>query len=128
MSRRLVPLIGVLLVAGLGGAAASASLRPPVPSQVRPKAFASCPALVSYARANLVRTHGVPEPPILGLAPAVATAPKSLGAAAPTAAAASGAADSSPAAEAYSTTNNQEEGVDEPDIVKTDGSTLFTVS
>ena len=52
----------------------------------------------------------------------------SVGAATPSAAAASGADNSSPAAEAYSTTNNQEVGVDEPDIVKTDGSTLYTVS
>jgi hypothetical protein len=28
----------------------------------------------------------------------------------------------------FSTTNNQEEGVDEPDLVKTDGSTIYTVS
>jgi hypothetical protein len=32
------------------------------------------------------------------------------------------------AAPDYSTTNNQEAGVDEPDIVKTDGKTLFTVA
>ena len=47
--------------------------------------------------------------------------------AAPAAAATSGSDGASPAAEAYSTTNNQEEGVDEPDLVKTDGSTIFTV-
>src|SRR5439155_7800886 len=39
---------------------------------------------------------------------------------------------SAPAAEGtgttFSTTNNQEAGVDEPDIVKTDGSTIFTIS
>jgi len=33
-----------------------------------------------------------------------------------------------PAAPSFSTTNNQEAGVEEPDIAKTDGSTLFTVS
>ena len=32
------------------------------------------------------------------------------------------------AAPTYSTTNNQEAGVDEPDLVKTDGDTLFTVA
>ena len=31
------------------------------------------------------------------------------------------------AAPTYSTTNVQEEGVDEPDVVKTDGATIFTV-
>ncbi len=39
------------------------------------------------------------------------------------------AAPSAPSASAtYSTTNNQEAGVDEPDIAKTNGSTIFTVS
>ena len=44
---------------------------------------------------------------------------------APTPAGASSGASGAPS---YSTTNNQEPGVDEPDIVKTNGSTIFTVS
>ena len=132
MSRRLVSLIGVMLVAALGGAVASSALKPPPAASVRPRAFASCPALVSYAKANLARTHGVPETPILALGgPVVAPVAKGVGVATPGAvssAAAAGGDNSSPAAEAYSTTNDQEVGVDEPDIVKTDGSTIFTVS
>lgn len=133
MSRRLVSLIGVVLVAVLGGATASSALKPPPAASVRPHAFASCPALVSYAKANLAKTHGVPETPVfaLGGGPRVGPVAKSVGVATPgavSAAAAAGNDGSSPAAEAYSTTNDQEVGVDEPDIVKTDGSTLFTVS
>jgi uncharacterized secreted protein with C-terminal beta-propeller domain len=132
MSRRLVSLIGVVLVAALGGATASSALKPPPAASVRPRAFASCPALVSYAQANLARTHGIPETPILALdGPVVAPVAKGVGVATPgavSAAAAGGNDGASPAAEAYSTTNDQEVGVDEPDIVKTDGSTLFTLS
>jgi uncharacterized secreted protein with C-terminal beta-propeller domain len=128
MSRRLVPLIGILLVAALGGAAVSSALKMPSAASVRPRSFGSCPALVSYAQRNLSRTHGVPEPPVLALSTTAAPTVGRVAGAAPAAAAASGADGSSPAAEAYSTTNNQEEGVDEPDLVKTDGSTIFTVS
>ncbi len=36
--------------------------------------------------------------------------------------------DSSTSGASYSTTNNQEEGVDEPDTGKTNGKTIFTIS
>src|SRR4030095_4588466 len=96
---------------------------------VVPKRFASCPALVTYAQSNLARTNGLPGPPIEAVAPAPpppgakATAPGAPSATAATA----GAEGSSPTA-AYSTTNNQEDGVDEPDMVKTNGSTLSVVA
>jgi hypothetical protein len=129
MWRRGWSLTGVLLVAALGGASASWALKAPSAAQVRPRAFASCPALVSYAQHNLAKTHGLPEPPIqeLALPVSAGVVGKASGAVAPSAAAATadGGGSTTPT---YSTTNNQEEGVDEPDIVKTNGTTLFTFS
>jgi hypothetical protein len=91
------------------------------------RSFASCAHLVDYARRGLRISHGVPERPVPALAQA------SPGGAAPGAPTAVGAPTSSGSsgttgATSYSTTNNQEAGVDEPDIVKTDGSTIFAVS
>ncbi len=91
------------------------------PSRLR--AFASCPALVGYARAHFAQTGGaagggvtpLAEPTITGRAPTATNAPPAP------------AAVSKDAAPTYSTTNVQEEGVDEPDVVKTDGTTVFTV-
>ncbi len=109
------------------------ALKAPTASSVRPRAFGSCSALVSYAKANLSRTHGLPEPPISQ--PAVTTStgkavPTATGSTAGGAPSVSSAADSGSTSSttSYSTTNNQEEGVDEPDIVKTDGSTIFAVA
>ncbi len=108
-------------------AAAVPSLLRPSPAQVRPQAFASCPALISYASKHYSATHGLPEPPVAALAQTASGGSKVPGAplAAPSASGSTGSAGGSPS---YSTTNDQEQGVDEPDIVKTDGSTIFTVS
>ena len=89
------------------------------PSRLR--AFASCAQLVDYAQRNLARTHGVAQQVVPGIAEptiplATATPPS-----APEASAGKDATSS------YSTTNVQEAGVDEPDTVKTDGATIFTV-
>ena len=86
----------------------------------RLRAFASCAGLVNYAQSHLAKTQGQPGrtvAPIVEAAPPTATA----GPAVPAPSADTGATD-------FSTTNNQEAGVDEPDIAKTDGDTLFTVS
>jgi hypothetical protein len=83
----------------------------------RLRAFASCARLVDYAQSHLTKTQGQPErtvQPIVEAPGPTATA----GPAVPS-------ADKAPD---YSTTNNQEAGVDEPDIAKTDGDTLFTVN
>jgi uncharacterized secreted protein with C-terminal beta-propeller domain len=94
-------------------------------ARARPRAFASCAGLVGYAERHLATTGGIPARPLLGAEPAppparpVGAAPDG-GAATPTATEGAG--------PTYSTTNNQEEGVDEPDMVKTDGSTIFAVS
>lgn len=94
----------------------------------RPRAFASCASLVGFARRYLALTRGVPETAVVSVGEPVASpAPVSSGIPAP----APGAAPpgtSLPGGAAYSTTNDQELGVDEPDTVKTDGSTVFAVS
>jgi uncharacterized secreted protein with C-terminal beta-propeller domain len=124
MWRRSWSLTGLLLVAALGGSSAAWALKAPPAAQVRPRAFASCPALVAYAKTNLAKTHGLPEPPIQALAVPTTTGTKSVGGASPSAATDG----SGSASAAFSTTNNQEAAVDEPDIVKTDGSTIFAVA
>src|SRR6476659_4244858 len=85
-------------------------------------AFRSCPDLVNYAKANAARFVG---PYGLGSPGIVRTAvPGSVNAAAPTAK-----ADGTPQEGVdYSDTNVQEVGVDEPDLLKTNGTSLFTVS
>jgi hypothetical protein len=121
MGRRALPLVVVaaaLLAAAPGAPQAAARSRP---SAARLKAFTSCAALVSYARRNLRRTggrvwSGVTDVPLGGPARG---APETV--AAPQAAPGSAGTD-------YSTTNNQEEGVDEPDIVKTDGKRIYAIS
>jgi uncharacterized secreted protein with C-terminal beta-propeller domain len=85
-------------------------------------AFNSCPDLVSYAKANAARFVG---PYGLGGPVGVKSAMPG-GAVAPTAA-----ADSAPTPQQgvdYSGTNVQETGVDEPDLLKTNGNTLFTIT
>ncbi|MEN3279689.1 MAG: hypothetical protein V7607_829 [Solirubrobacteraceae bacterium] len=97
----------------------SAALGKRAPSRLR--SFASCAQLVGYAQRHFAQTHGVPEQVMPGVAeptipagrPGVPPAPE-----------ATAGKDASPS---YSTTNVQEEGVDEPDVVKTDGATIFTV-
>jgi hypothetical protein len=90
---------------------------------VRPHAFASCGGLVGYERAHLAVTNGARENSPRALAePAPALK-------APAAAPQRAAQGESVANQAggFSTTNNQEPGVEEPDIVKTDGSTIFAL-
>lgn len=90
----------------------------------RPRAFRTCGSLVRYGRRYLARTKGVPAAPLQPLAGSggVPGATKAPVPAAGAPSATSGGSGS------YSTTNNQEPGVDEPDTVKTDGSTIFAVS
>src|SRR5258705_12730358 len=107
----------------LAALAALAVLAPPASARpVRPEAFASCADLVGYGRRHLAATHGVAQPMVQPLPLPVAAPPaQNEGAVAPVAAPTTDAS-------TVSTTNNQEEGVDEPDIVKTDGSTIFAVA
>jgi uncharacterized secreted protein with C-terminal beta-propeller domain len=110
------PAVAPAAHAALGGRATA-----PRHATPRPQAFSSCANLVGYGRRHLSLTHGVPETPVQPLAePGGLRAPGT----APQAAAPGTTSGSS----TYSTTNNQEPGVEEPDTVKTDGSTIFAVS
>ncbi len=94
----------------------------------RPRAFASCASLVGYAHRYLALTHGVPETPVPPVDQTVAS-PTPVSAGAPTSGPGAGQQGTSTSGGAtYSTTNDQEPGVDEPDTVKTDGSRIFAVS
>ena len=91
------------------------------------KAFASCDGLLGYARANASRMVGTGWLPSPGLRPAPPTggpmpvAQEDAGTTGDRQTAAAPAPD-------VSTTNVQEEGVDEPDVVKTDGAVLYAVA
>ncbi len=130
MWRRSSALAGVAAVLALAAPTGAFALKAPTAAAVKPRAFASCVALVNYAKANLARTHGLPEPSISEPAATTSTvAPKATATSTATPGAVGAAADTGPASTpAYSTTNDQEQGVDEPDIVKTDGSTIFAIS
>jgi len=108
--------IGLLLMALASAAGAS----PPGTEGPRLRSFGSCAELLSYAKENalpLVGPWGIGGGPI-GV-PSIGEG---------TVIAAPGSVARSAGAPDYSTTNVQEEGVDEPDMVKTDGSRLFTVA
>ena len=128
--------LGTALLVGLLPAPASAATSTARRSAL--PAFPSCASLLGYARHNARRTAGrtgvamragvvqaqVLEGPFAndvntgGPVPAVSAAP-----AAPVA---DGKA--APATPDFSTTNDQEAGVDEPDIVKTNGRTVFAIA
>jgi uncharacterized secreted protein with C-terminal beta-propeller domain len=116
--RGITVLVAVLAAAVLlqTTADADAGARPRAAKAKRLKAFPSCPALARYARRYGPRVVG-PEPR-RGGPPGPVFAPETGDdrAAAPE------------AGKDFSQTNVQEAGVDEPDIVKTDGSRLFAVS
>ncbi len=120
----LVAATGVLVAAGVGGTTAHTApdhARATVRANPRLVPFGSCGALLSYVKSQalpLVGPWGLGATSRGALPPSVA---------APTAGAR--AADSGPTEGVdYSGTNVQEQGVDEPDIAKTNGSTLFAVA
>ncbi len=121
--------LAALLVVPVAAPAASKRARP----SALP-AFGSCPSLLSYARRHARRTGGSTGVPTRAgaIAPQVLAAPGPV--ATDTAAVAppprvqamkQGAPESSPS---FSSTNVQELGVDEPDIVKTDGRRVFAIA
>ncbi len=102
-------------------------------------AFSSCASLVSYAHRNARRTGGgtgVPTraggivPQVLASPGPVATDQAGTGGPPPPAAAMSptATADAKEAAPSFSSTNVQEAGIDEPDVVKTDGKRVFAIA
>jgi hypothetical protein len=106
--------VALVLASASVVATPAAALAKRAPSRLR--TFGSCASLVGYAQRHLAQTQGVPERVLPGVVePTIApAAPQST-------------AGAKEAAPAHSTTNVQEEGVDEPDVVKTDGTTIFTV-
>ena len=114
LGRRVLLLVvpALLVVAVLGGTAGGSAAE--TAKAPRLAAFGSCGQLLAYAKANarpLVGPYGLGSP--LGRG-GIAETTRSAG----------------PAKQGvdYSGTNVQEEGVDEPDLVKTDGSTLFAIA
>ncbi len=105
----------VTAAAVAAGAVLGASTAAPASSKGgRLVAFRSCGAFLSYAKGQarrFVTPYGIGQPvtvkPLTPSVPAAGTAPASQ--------------------PDYSSTNVQEAGVDEPDIVKTNGATLFAV-
>jgi hypothetical protein len=121
--------VGGTVVVGLAVPFSAAGFTKPTAAQVRPHAFGSCASLVGYAQSHFSQTHGLPEPPIAAVnTPVVASPGKATATAPSVAGSAAATADGGGGSPSYSTTNNQEEGVDEPDIVKTNGSTIFTIA
>ncbi|MGH2942933.1 MAG: beta-propeller domain-containing protein [Solirubrobacteraceae bacterium] len=126
-NRGLAALAALLAVVLAVPSAAPAARRPAKPSAL--PAFQSCASLLGYARRNARRTGGrTGVPTRAGVLQAQVLAPP-----APTDALAAPNASAPTAAEGrsapdFSQTNVQEAGVDEPDIVKTDGRTVFAVA
>jgi hypothetical protein len=112
--------LSVAIIATGGGrfeAAGASTLKSP-----RLQAFGSCPSLLAYAKQHalpLVNAYGLGG---VGVATGVATPVT-----APAAPGASRDVSTPVPGVDYSTTNVQEDGVDEPDLVKSNGSTLYVV-
>src|SRR4051794_22971678 len=104
-------LCGMLVAPATAGAA-----------RARLVAFSSCRALVSYAQHSAARAGGVGVP-VRALAdgPAPLERPQSKTDAAPQESASAGTG----ATDTFSGTNVQEAGIDEPDLVKTDGRMMY---
>src|ERR1700704_6428849 len=121
----LLAALAVLLVAALGGtadrSAARAAKAAPATKPGRLVAFTSCGDLLGYAKSRVAPFVGP-----WGLGGAAGGGPLP---AAGVPAVATGGRESAPQQGVdFSGTNVQEEGVDEPDIVKTNGPTLFAVA
>jgi uncharacterized secreted protein with C-terminal beta-propeller domain len=129
--RRSTAVLAAVAVVSAVAAAATAADRSTAQSAAKTKAgrlvsFGSCPALLGYAKAQAGKLVG---PYGLGGNRAVALETLSPSAAGAADSGAAKSADSTPVQGVdYSGTNVQEQGVDEPDIVKTDGTTLFAVA
>jgi hypothetical protein len=117
MLARSIPLVAAAALLVLPAPAAHAR------KDVRLRQFKTCPSLIQYGLRHAPKvTAGPTGPPgAVRPMPPQTTTGAEQDAGRPMPAAAPGAAPG----EDFSTTNNQEIGVDEPDVVKTDGSTVF---
>ena len=126
----MVLVAGMMLAGSIAGAAAARPAKP-VP---RLTAFPSCASLLSYARAGALRAGGTAGVPLRAGAQALTiTSPPPSPAkggteGAPPVAAAPAPSAQDAATPSFSTTNVQEAGVDEPDVVKTDGRLVYLVT
>jgi len=126
---RILPLIATA-IASAGAVPAVAEARST--KTIRLKTFSSCTSLVAYgqryaakaSRGSAAPAVGMPTPVAQG-APGAQGAPE--GSTAPAAAPAPASAPS-PGDSDSSRTNVQEEGVDEPDVIKSDGRRIFTLA
>jgi hypothetical protein len=116
-TRRLPAILGLALALALPGLAEGAS-------KGRARAFASCDAIGDYARKHALDIVGRDGLPVRFGFAIEAGAPESSP---PGPAPQEGAVRDGDGVD-YSTTNVQEEGVDEPDIVKTDGRHLYVMN
>ncbi|HEX6390484.1 MAG TPA: beta-propeller domain-containing protein [Solirubrobacteraceae bacterium] len=103
------------------------------PAQAAPStlpAFGSCASLLKFAKAGAHRTNGQPgvTPRAVGPPPPVLVTPSVAPTSAPGTPLPAAAKEDSAASTAFSTTNNQEVDVDEPDLVKTDGTFVYAVA
>jgi uncharacterized secreted protein with C-terminal beta-propeller domain len=112
-----VVLVGAVAAAAALGVASREAEAGGVATQQRLRAFASCPQLLAHVKRETLPLVGA-----YGLGGATAGG---IAAGAPEASAARAAGGT--AGVDYSATNVQEEGVDEPDLVKTNGTDLFVV-
>jgi uncharacterized secreted protein with C-terminal beta-propeller domain len=120
--------LAVLLLLGLGLALVPAAEGAKRAKSPRLKAFKSCAGLISYAR-----RHVPAPPPRVRPAPPFRPAPMPVSGGgeaggSPPPPAAAPAPDSEAVGEDTSSTNIQEAGVDEPDIVKSDGRNVFALT
>ncbi|HMJ35117.1 MAG TPA: beta-propeller domain-containing protein [Baekduia sp.] len=131
MSRRPIRSTLVIAVIAALAAAPGASAKTRPAPRAKLVAFDSCRTLVDYAHANAKRAGGVGVPVrALGAVPEALARPAPVPANAPAGedTASAVAAPSAPGATTFSGTNVQETGIDEPDVVKTDGTHVVVAS
>jgi uncharacterized secreted protein with C-terminal beta-propeller domain len=112
-------LLGTGLVIAVAAVAGAAGAGQAAPQPTRLKAFSSCEALLGYAKKQGLATvgpwgFGAPAATVRTGIPAPVTASPQVGRDA--------------AAPEHSTTNVQEAGIDEPDVVKTDGDRILAIA
>jgi uncharacterized secreted protein with C-terminal beta-propeller domain len=111
MDGRLIGCVAGLVMLGAGVAAVAAPGSATSPSRLQP--FGSCGELLSYAKAHggqIAGAGGLTTPSGVVAAPPAAVGARSGG------------------GDVFSETNVQEAGVDEPDLVKSDGSHIFALA
>ena len=125
MSRRLTALLLAALIMTTAAAAPADAARRP-----RLIAFPTCRALLTYAHANATRAGGGIGVPVraVGVVAPPLRAPQPLVTASPGVAPGASATPVEGGTPTFSSTNVQEAGIDEPDIVKTDGRRIVAIS